>query len=122
MGEPIERRVDRDGLHELATNAVKYGSLTSETGLVRVAWVVAMDAGFPRVRLTWTESGGPPVVPPLRRGFGSRLIERSLAADLGGEAHLDYRPAGLVCTMTWTVEVERSEAEPYRERAVAGAR
>ena len=73
------------GLHELATNAVKYGSLTSETGLVRVAWVVAMDA-LPRVRLTWTESGGPPVVPPLRRGFGSRLIEQQLA-DLGGEAH-----------------------------------
>ena len=44
------------GLHELATNAVKYGSLTSETGLVRVAWVVAMDAGFPRVRLTWTRA------------------------------------------------------------------
>ena len=110
------------GLHELATNAVKYGSLTSETGLVSVAWIVAMDAGCPRVRLTWIESGGPPVVPPLRRGFGSRLIERSLAADLGGEAHLDYRPAGLVCTLSWTVEIDRPEAEPYRRRAVAGAR
>jgi PAS domain S-box-containing protein len=107
------------GLHELATNAVKYGSLSNDSGRVRVAWVVEMEAGRPRVRLAWGETGGPPVVPPLRRGFGSRLIERSLAADLGGEARLEYRAEGVVCTLTWALEVDGMIASPYPEQALA---
>jgi two-component sensor histidine kinase len=51
------------------------------------------------LRIEWRESGGPPVAPPERRGFGSRLIERGLAADLGGRAELDFGPDGLVCTI-----------------------
>jgi PAS domain S-box-containing protein len=84
-------------LHELATNAVKYGALSTTLGQVRISWTVTPGEGHPRLVLTWTESGGPPVSPPTRRGFGSRLIERGLAAELSGEAHIDFRPDGVVC-------------------------
>jgi PAS domain S-box-containing protein len=84
-------------LHELATNAVKYGALSTIDGQVRIAWQVAPGAVHPRLSLTWTETGGPPVSPPTRRGFGSRLIERGLASELSGEAHIDFQPSGVVC-------------------------
>jgi two-component sensor histidine kinase len=80
-------------LHELGTNAVKYGALSTEAGRVSIVWTKDGD----RLRLVWRESGGPPVRSPSRRGFGSRLIERGLAADLGGTATLDFDPAGLSC-------------------------
>jgi PAS domain S-box-containing protein len=81
-------------LHELSTNAMKYGALSNETGRVDVEW--SRSEG-PRLRLTWRESGGPPVAPPRRRGFGSSLLERSLASDLDGEVRLDFEASGLVC-------------------------
>jgi PAS domain S-box-containing protein len=82
-------------LQELATNAVKYGSLSTDGGQVTITSTVG---GTPLLmRLVWTESGGPPVSVPSRRGFGSRLIERSLAADLGGRADLQFRAEGIVC-------------------------
>ena len=87
-------------LHELATNAVKYGALSSLSGQVRIAWSVtppAAPGGHPRLSLTWTETGGPPVAAPTRRGFGSRLIERGLASELAGEAHIAFEPGGVVC-------------------------
>jgi PAS domain S-box-containing protein len=84
-------------LHELATNAVKYGALSAPRGHVRIAWSVVPGGAHPRLSLTWTESGGPPVSPPTRRGFGSRLIERGLAAELSGEANIEFRPEGVVC-------------------------
>lgn len=84
-------------LHELATNAVKYGALSTREGHVRIAWTVVPGGAHPRLVLTWTEIGGPPVSPPTRRGFGSRLIERGLAAELSGEAHIDFQPDGVVC-------------------------
>jgi PAS domain S-box-containing protein len=84
-------------LHELATNAVKYGALSNDTGRVEVAWT--LPDGEDRMVLTWTESGGPPVVPPTRRGFGSRLIERSLRNELGGSAAITYAPEGFRCTL-----------------------
>lgn len=80
-------------LHELGTNAFKYGALSADGGRVSIVWTQSGD----RLRLEWRESGGPPVVPPSRRGFGSRLIERGLAADLGGSAALHFDPAGLRC-------------------------
>ncbi|HEX2554289.1 MAG TPA: PAS domain S-box protein [Microvirga sp.] len=86
-------------LHELSTNAVKYGALANERGEIRIAWEVEPETGGSRLRFTWTESGGPPVAPPSRRGFGTRLIERSLAQDLGGAVRLAFEPAGLVCTV-----------------------
>lgn len=82
-------------LHELGTNALKYGALSVEHGTVAVRW--STSGG--RFRLRWEERGGPTVVPPARRGFGSRMIEHGLAAELRGEARIDWRPEGVVCTI-----------------------
>src|SRR4051812_14638841 len=84
---------------ELATNAVKYGALSNDTGEIEIGWKTARKARPQRLRLRWEETGGPPVAPPQRRGFGSRLIERSLAQDLGGEVRIDFAPTGVVCTI-----------------------
>jgi two-component sensor histidine kinase len=83
--------------HELATNAVKYGAWSVEQGRVKISWSLDDLAGESRLRLEWRESGGPVVRPPTRRGFGTRLIERGLAAELEGEVRLRFEPAGLVC-------------------------
>jgi PAS domain S-box-containing protein len=87
--------------HELATNALKYGALSNGDGRVVLGWTY--DAATRDLALTWTETGGPPVAPPTRRGFGSRLIERSLRGELKGAATMDWRPEGLVCTMRATL-------------------
>ena len=81
-------------LHELATNAGKYGAFSTRDGHVNVAWHVREDGGL---GLSWTESGGPPVQPPARRGFGSSLIERALALETGGGATIRYEPDGIIC-------------------------
>lgn len=87
--------------HELATNAAKYGALSDgAAGKIDIAWQVEPTPLGGRLRLRWQESGGPPVKPPGRKGFGSRLLERGLARDLDGEVHLSYEPAGLVCEIT----------------------
>lgn len=90
--------------HELATNAAKYGALSNDAaGKIAITWQVEPTPQGDRMRLKWQESGGPPVKPPGRKGFGSRLIEGGLAQDLDGEVHLDYDPAGLVCQITMPV-------------------
>jgi PAS domain S-box-containing protein len=84
--------------HELATNALKYGALTGEVGRILLDWDI-LDGSRPgTLRLTWQEFDGPPVCPPTRRGFGSRMIERALADELEGRAEIDYRPDGIVFT------------------------
>jgi two-component sensor histidine kinase len=83
--------------HELATNAAKYGALASGDGRVEVVWRVRREGGEPSLEIDWREHDGPPVAPPTRRGFGSRLIERSLQGQLGGEASLDYAADGVRC-------------------------
>lgn len=85
-------------LHELVTNAVKYGALSNEAGNVRVSWHLT-GGPSPRFMLMWQEEGGPVVSPPTQRGFGSRLIERLLARDLEGHVTLSFQPAGVVCTI-----------------------
>jgi PAS domain S-box-containing protein len=85
-------------LHELATNAVKYGALSNGAGRVAVTWEQLADRESPHLRLSWKESGGPPVAAPQRRGFGSHLIERALAGD-PGETRLEFNPAGLQCSL-----------------------
>jgi PAS domain S-box-containing protein len=86
-------------LHELCTNAVKYGALSNDSGRVLIAWT-ADNAGEAReLRMRWIELGGPPVTPPQRRGFGSRLVERGLKQDLGGDVRLDFAATGVVCTI-----------------------
>jgi len=84
-------------LQELATNAVKYGLLSGQNGTIDVSWSVQNGITPPRLILRWTEAGGPPVVVPRRRGFGSRLIERSLARDLDGRVEIAFAPTGVVC-------------------------
>ena len=84
-------------LHELMTNAAKYGALSNEDGQVRLVWRrTKADAGE-RLRMTWEEIDGPPVSTPTRQGFGTRLITGGLARELGGEVRLDYPTSGVVC-------------------------
>ena len=86
-------------LHELCTNAAKYGALSTPEGHVEIVWQVTGEAEDRRLKLRWTESGGPQVVLPERKGFGSRLIEQALALELGGEVRIDYEAAGVVCVI-----------------------
>lgn len=86
-------------VHELCTNAVKYGALSNDDGRVRVEWSVDASGMESRLRLVWQEEGGPPVEAPTRRGFGTRMIERALAAELGGTARIDFLPEGISCTV-----------------------
>ncbi|NYT39180.1 PAS domain S-box protein [Sphingomonas sp. R-74633] len=86
-------------IHELATNAVKHGALSRPEGHVTIAWQRVRDGGPARLTMTWQEQGGPAVTIPTRRGFGTRMIERGLAAELGGTVAIEFRPEGLVCTV-----------------------
>lgn len=96
--QPREALAVAMALHELYTNAVKYGALSNDTGRITLEWT--RSEGSPaRLKLIWREEGGPPVAPPRRRGFGSRLVERTLAQDLDGEVRLEFRPEGLVCSI-----------------------
>ena len=85
-------------LHELVTNAVKYGAFSNDAGRVSVTWAAAHEASS-RFRLEWVETGGPPVAPPRRVGFGSKLIERLAAQDLGGAASHEFRAEGIRCVL-----------------------
>jgi PAS domain S-box-containing protein len=96
-------------VHELVTNATKYGALSNEAGTVMVSWSTvdvdeASSGAARRLRLRWQEGGGPPVEPPTRRGFGSRMIEQGLANELGGRAHIRFEPGGVVCTLDIPLE------------------
>lgn len=86
--------------NELATNAVKFGALSNEAGSILIGWTKELTPAGDRVLLHWQEKNGPPVMTPSRIGFGSRVIEHSLAQELKGTVHFDYRPDGLACTMT----------------------
>ncbi len=83
-------------LHELATNAAKYGALSTPAGRIECVWSIAPDRG---VAVIWTESGGPPAKKPNRRGFGMNVIERSIADQLEGKVQFEWRSDGLRCTM-----------------------
>lgn len=97
-------------IHELATNAVKYGALSNDTGLVTVNWHIDGKA----FELVWTEVGGPAVSQPSRRGFGSRMIEQALAASIQGNGSIEYKPGGVVFTI-------RTEAENLVDEHAGGA-
>jgi PAS domain S-box-containing protein len=85
--------------NELATNAVKYGALSNAVGSIQISWTAETTPAGKRLLLSWSERGGPPVPPPAHKGFGSRVLERGLAHELGGAVQLDYQPNGLICTM-----------------------
>ena len=86
-------------LHELCTNAAKYGALSTTTGHVDIVWHLTDSGESRRLLMRWTESDGPIVVAPTRKGFGSRLIERALAMELGGDVAVVYEASGVTCTI-----------------------
>jgi PAS domain S-box-containing protein len=113
LGGPNRQRISAEGpatplsphaaltialaLHELFTNTLKYGALSAEGGSVRLTWKHLEGEG--KLRIEWRERGGPPVTPPTHRGFGSLLLERTLARDLEGRVELLFDPAGVACTI-----------------------
>lgn len=102
-------------IHELATNAAKYGALSSAKGHVRIGWTkISPD----RVRLEWRESGGPKVVANPPRGFGTDLIEKIVAHELGSAVELAYRPEGVTCVLT--IPVREPTAFTMRARPAPG--
>jgi PAS domain S-box-containing protein len=102
-------------IHELATNAAKYGSLSKPAGRVQVVWTVEDGC----VRLVWSESDGPPVRPPSRRGFGIQAIEKILGYEVAGEARVEFEPSGLVCRIAMPVRQLAGFAEADESRIVA---
>ncbi len=105
--------------HELITNAAKYGALSAPAGRIEIRWQPVTRAGAEaQLRIDWREQGGPPVVPPERHGFGSRLIEGSVNAELGGSARLAFDPVGLHCEIlipqsTSTVDMRVGPSEDW---------
>jgi PAS domain S-box-containing protein len=96
-------------VHELATNAAKYGGLSMPHGRLHVRWSIISIGDLPHLLIEWVESGGPPVRPPDRQGFGSRLLQRSLGLELGGDLKLNYEPSGVRCVITFPLhEVDES--------------
>lgn len=91
--------------HELATNAAKYGALSTGTGTVKVDWNVVAETTPPRLVMGWEETGGPPVTEPTRKGFGSRLI-RGLAHETSGHVQMEFARTGLVCRFDIPLFVE----------------
>ena len=98
-------------MHELATNALKHGAWSTPNGKVSVTWrrYVPAQGGGERLHLEWRETGGPKVTAPEKRGFGSRLIERGLASEMGGEAKIHFEPDGVVCIVDAPLTVYKDE-------------
>ncbi len=88
-------------LHELATNAAKYGALSTADGRIEVDCRRVDDSGAPRIHFVWVEHDGPQIAPPTHKGFGRTLIERSVQYELDGEVDLDFRSEGLCCKVTF---------------------
>jgi PAS domain S-box-containing protein len=108
-------------LHELATNAAKYGALSVPDGSVAIAWEVGRSPlGEPRFRMSWRESNGPPVAPPARKGFGDAVISQMAASSLRAQVTLDYAPTGV----SWTLDAPVSsvtQSAPAHEMEPAAA-
>jgi PAS domain S-box-containing protein len=83
-------------IFELATNALKFGSLSAKAGTVQIVWSIGDNGGKREFRMSWQEVGGPPVIEPAHSGFGSTIIERMIARSLLGSAKITYAPAGLI--------------------------
>jgi PAS domain S-box-containing protein len=109
--QPATAQILALALHELATNAVKYGALSSASGAVKVSW--ALDAD--RLNLQWTETGGPRTQPPSSRGFGTKLITATCEAQLGGKAKFNWLAEGLQCMLS--VPIDDKTPQPERNAA-----
>lgn len=99
-------------IHELTTNAAKYGALSTHDGRVAITW--ALEPGGPAgtLRFAWVERGGPPVSPPQRQGFGSRLLQRVLTAQVRAEVTMEYAPEGFCLTMLAPLPVRNDALNP----------
>jgi two-component sensor histidine kinase len=96
-------------LHELSTNAVKYGALSAPEGRIAISWEVVDETR--QLRIVWRESGGPPAALP-RTSFGTRLMDTLVRRQLGGQMEQDWRPQGLRCTITIPGRFHRAEVAP----------
>ncbi len=85
--------------HELAVNAARYGALSSEAGDISIEWALDPAVGPAGVAVRWREKGGPPVAPPARQGFGSRLIREAISHEVGGQATLHFPASGVECRL-----------------------
>jgi PAS domain S-box-containing protein len=94
--------------HELVTNALKHGALSTEEGMVSVEWS-RVGLNRDRIHLIWREHGGPPVIAPTLRGFGSTLIERAISAELGEKVQLRFEPEGLICEFDGPIQKDAAE-------------
>ena len=97
-------------LHEMATNAIKYGALSISAGKVAIDWRVDPNGGAPRAALRWTESGGPAPAPPERHGHGIRFIERSTSYELRGKADIAFDPGGLRAAFDFPLQTQTDDA------------
>jgi PAS domain S-box-containing protein len=108
-------------MHELGTNATKYGALSSPNGVVDITWSVDRSGPEPVLVIRWQESRGPEVEEPKHQGFGSMLIERSIAYELDGKATVEYRKEGLLCTISVPLRAIRPFVSDAPERETAAA-
>ena len=92
-------------LNELAINALKYGSMSVESGTLAVTWHLQAQADGTLLTLDWREQGGPPVSPPEREGLGSRLMQRCIERDLAGKFDLTYAAQGVCCRFSFLIGV-----------------
>ena len=99
-------------LHELASNAAKYGALSTDAGRLSVEWDATAQTSVQALTITWTETGGPAVTPPTRRGFGTTLIERSLGHELDAQVAREFLPGGLRCTVAMPLTEEVGRLQP----------
>ena len=104
-------------IHELTTNAAKYGALSNEEGRVTITWSLIEGETGSDLRITWRERGGPRVIEPSSKGFGSRLIERGVTGHVGGAVSIDYDPMGIVCI----VQAPLAKFQQGIEHEIAGA-
>lgn len=102
-------------LHELTTNAVKYGALSCPGGHVELSWAFDDAADCNRLDVVWSEVGGPPVTPPEERGFGSRLLQEIIALETGAGSDLDFASTGIRYTLN--LPIERAPATPHHDHA-----
>jgi two-component sensor histidine kinase len=106
--EPAAAQTVALALHELVTNSAKYGALSTLSGRLSVNW--EDHAGL--LKITWVESGGPPVEKPVSRGFGTRSVIASIESQLGGRAEFDWRPEGLVCCLSVPLQHRQFAVDP----------
>ncbi len=99
-------------LHELSTNAAKYGALSVPGGSISISWHVKKDTDIPRLHMTWQESGGPAVAAPGHKGFGHVVMDRITGQALGGTSRADFNPAGV----TWQLDVPAASIVLEREK------